>query len=100
MLNASKILRNNHGKLCYVKGVKCVDVILEIKMADKQRKLTIEEEEILAFEVKKYPCLFDKTEKHQQNLFLHGKTCHFLTLFLHLLHFLIVSLKQSFYLFP
>jgi len=44
-------------------------------MTDKKRerkilrgiKLTIEEEEKLAFHVKKYPCLFDKTDKgHKQ----------------------------------
>ena len=32
-------------------------------MAAKQKKLTIEQEENLAFEVKKFPCLFDKTKK-------------------------------------
>ena len=33
------------------------------KMVDKQKKLSIEEEEILAVNVKNYPCLFDKTDK-------------------------------------
>ena len=32
-------------------------------MADKSRKLSSEEKEILAVQVKKYPCLFDKTDK-------------------------------------
>ena len=32
-------------------------------MAEKQRKLSLEQEEILAFRVKEYPCLFDKTDK-------------------------------------
>ena len=32
-------------------------------MADKQKRLSIEEEELLAFEVKQYPCLFDKVDK-------------------------------------
>ena len=33
------------------------------KMAEKQRKLSLEQEEVLAFRVKEYPCLFDKTDK-------------------------------------
>jgi len=32
-------------------------------MADKHSKLSIQQEEILAFKVKEYPCLFDKTNK-------------------------------------
>ena len=32
-------------------------------MAEKKTKLTIENEEQLAHEVKKYPCLFDKADK-------------------------------------
>ena len=32
-------------------------------MAEKQRKLSLEQEEVLAFRVKEYPCLFDKTDK-------------------------------------
>ena len=42
---------------------KCVDREIKIKMADKQKRLSIEEEEILAIGVKKYPCLFDKTDR-------------------------------------
>jgi len=34
-----------------------------VKMADKMIKLSLDKEEKLAFEVKKYPCLFDKTDK-------------------------------------
>ena len=33
------------------------------KMAEKQRKLSLEQEEVLAFRVKEYPCLFDKQTK-------------------------------------
>ena len=32
-------------------------------MAEKQRKLSLEREEVFAFRVKEYPCLFDKTDK-------------------------------------
>lgn len=32
-------------------------------MAAKQKRLTIEQEEVLAFNVKNYPCLFDKKDK-------------------------------------
>ena len=32
-------------------------------MADKQTRLSIDKEELLTFEVKKYPCLFDKANK-------------------------------------
>ena len=32
-------------------------------MSEKQRKLSLEQEEVLAFRVKEYPCLFDKTDK-------------------------------------
>ena len=33
------------------------------KMAEKQRKLSLEQEEVLDFRVKEYPCLIDKTDK-------------------------------------
>ena len=32
-------------------------------MAEKQRKLSLEQEEVLASRIKEYPCLFDKTDK-------------------------------------
>lgn len=32
-------------------------------MADKKKKLSIDQEEKLAFQVKRFPCLFDKTDK-------------------------------------